>query len=89
MQIYADVCKRPMKLSGSAQTCALGAAIMGSVVGGAHPDVPAAIEAMTRVQALQYVPNPASSPPTTGSMNSIPTCTTLSDAPNGRPTCTA
>lgn len=60
MQIYADVCKRPMKLSGSAQTCALGAAIMGSVVGGAHPDVPAAIEAMTRVQALQYVPNPAS-----------------------------
>lgn len=60
MQIYADVCNRPMKLSRSAQTCALGAAVMGSVVGRAHADVPTAIDAMTRVQALQYVPNPAS-----------------------------
>ncbi len=36
MQIYADVCNRPMKISRSAQTCALGAAIFGAVVGGAH-----------------------------------------------------
>jgi ribulose kinase len=28
MQIYADVCNRPMKVSRSAQTCALGAAIL-------------------------------------------------------------
>ena len=29
MQIYADVCNRPMKVSRSAQTCALGAAVFG------------------------------------------------------------
>ena len=36
MQIYADVTGRPMKVSRSAQTCALGAAIAGAVVAGAH-----------------------------------------------------
>ena len=34
MQIYADVTGRPMKISRSAQTCALGAAIAGAVVAG-------------------------------------------------------
>ncbi len=34
MQIYADVTGRPMKISSSAQTCALGAAIAGAVVAG-------------------------------------------------------
>ena len=38
MQIYADVTGRPMKISRSAQTCALGAAIAGAVVAGAHKD---------------------------------------------------
>ena len=38
MQIYADVTGRPMKLSRSAQTCALGSAIAGAVVAGVHKD---------------------------------------------------
>ena len=47
MQIYADVCNRPMKVSRSAQTCAVGAAIFGAVAGGAHANVAAAQEKMT------------------------------------------
>src|SRR5690348_6191478 len=38
MQIYADVTGRPMKVSRSAQTCALGSAVAGAVVCGAHKD---------------------------------------------------
>lgn len=56
MQIYADVTGRPMQISRSAQTCALGAAIFGAVVGGAHPDVPAAQHAMTGIQSMVYSP---------------------------------
>jgi L-ribulokinase len=58
MQIYADVCNRPMKISRSAQTCALGSAIFGAVVGGAYSDVYAAQAAMSGVKDLVYVPNP-------------------------------
>lgn len=58
MQIYADVCDRPMHVSGSPQTCALGAAILGSVVGGAHTTVQAAQAAMTRPSARVYSPDP-------------------------------
>jgi L-ribulokinase len=56
MQIYADVCARPMKISRSAQTCALGAAIFGAVVGEAHPTVEAAQVAMTGVKETVYEP---------------------------------
>lgn len=56
MQIYADVCNRPMKISRSAQTCALGAAIFGAVVAGAHPTVEAAQAAMTGVKETVYEP---------------------------------
>jgi L-ribulokinase len=59
MQIYADVCNRPMKISRSAQTCALGAAIFGAVVGGVYPDVPSAQRAMTGTKALVYRPRKA------------------------------
>lgn len=56
MQIYADVCNRPMKISRSAQTCALGAAIFGSVVGGAHPTVAAAQQKMTGTKETVFYP---------------------------------
>ena len=59
MQIYADVCNRPMKVSRSAQTCALGSAIFGSVVGGAYASVEAAQAAMTGVKEKVYEPEPA------------------------------
>ena len=59
MQIYADVCNRPMKISRSAQTCALGAAIFGAVVGGAYRDVPAAQRKMTGVKREVYRPRKA------------------------------
>ncbi len=57
MQIYADVTGRPMKVSRSAQTCALGAAIVAAVVGKAHPDFPSAQKAMTGLKPRGYTPN--------------------------------
>ena len=56
MQIYADVLNRPIRLARSAQAPALGAAIFGAVVGGAHPDVPTAQAAMTGFKDLEYRP---------------------------------
>jgi L-ribulokinase len=58
MQIYADVTGRPMKVSRSAQTCALGAAIAGAVVAGAHKNYAAAQKAMTGLKPRIYKPNP-------------------------------
>jgi L-ribulokinase len=57
MQIYADVCGRPMLLSRSSQTCALGAAICGAVVGGVHASITDAQRAMTGVKSGSYVPD--------------------------------
>jgi L-ribulokinase len=59
MQIYADVCNRPMKLSRSAQTCALGAAVFGAVVGGAYRSVRQAQQKMTGTKPTVYRPNKA------------------------------
>lgn len=58
MQIYADVFGRPVKVSRSAQTCALGSAIFGSVVGRAHGSVAEAQSAMTGFKDKVYNPNP-------------------------------
>jgi L-ribulokinase len=56
MQIYADVCNRPMKISRSTQTCALGAAIFGAVAGGGYRTVEAAQRKMTGVKEAFYKP---------------------------------
>ncbi len=57
MQIYADVTGRPMKVSRSAQTCALGAAIAGAVVGGVYRDFASAQKAMTGLKPRVFKPN--------------------------------
>jgi len=57
MQIYADVTGRPMKVSRSAQTCALGAAIAGAVVAGAYPNCEAAQRKMTSLKPRVFKPN--------------------------------
>ena len=57
MQIYADVTGRPMKVSRSAQTCALGSAIAAAVVAGAHKDYATAIKRMTGLKSTVYKPN--------------------------------
>jgi L-ribulokinase len=57
MQIYADVTGRPMKISRSAQTCALGSAIAAAVVAGAHKDYATAIKRMTGLKPTVYKPN--------------------------------
>ncbi len=60
MQIYADVTGRPMKISNSAQTCALGAAIAGAVVSGAYRDFASAQKAMTGLKSTVFKPDPRS-----------------------------
>jgi L-ribulokinase len=57
MQIYADVTGRPMKVSRSAQTCALGSAIAAAVMAGAHKDYATAIKRMTGLKPAVYKPN--------------------------------
>lgn len=63
MQIYADVTGRPMKVSRSQQTCALGAALAGAVVAGpgvgGHADVAAAQQAMTGLKRQVFQPRAA------------------------------
>jgi L-ribulokinase len=61
MQIYADVIGRPIKISRSAQTCALGAAIAGAVVAGkqagGYGNFTEAQQAMTGLKTRQFQPD--------------------------------
>jgi L-ribulokinase len=59
MQLYADVTGRTMKTSRSAQTCALGAAICGAVVGGVHENIPTAQANMTGTKERIFHPQEA------------------------------
>jgi L-ribulokinase len=59
MQIYADVTGRPMKVSRSAQTCALGSAVAAAVVAGGHRSYAAAQKAMTGLKPRIFKPNQA------------------------------
>jgi L-ribulokinase len=63
MQIYADVTGRPIKISRSGQTCALGAAIAGAVaagkLAGGYANYADAQKAMTGLKSRVFQPNPA------------------------------
>ncbi len=64
MQIYADVMNRPLQISRSSQTCALGAAMAGAVVAGSaaggHDSFDSATKAMTGVLETTFEPSPKS-----------------------------
>ncbi len=56
MQIYADVTGREMKVSRSAQSCALGAAIAAAVTAGGHKNFAEAQTAMCGIKKVTYKP---------------------------------
>ncbi|MHB0999336.1 MAG: ribulokinase [Armatimonadota bacterium] len=58
MQIYADILGRPMRVSRSSQTCALGAAIFGAVVAGEFASTEEAQPRMCGLKDVVYTPNP-------------------------------
>lgn len=60
MQIYADVMGRPIAISRSSQTAALGAAIAGAVAAHIFPSFFEAAGAMTALQPQIFTPNPRS-----------------------------
>lgn len=57
MQIYADILNRPMRISRSSQSCALGASIFGALANGEFGgDILAAQKAMTGTKDVVYKP---------------------------------
>lgn len=59
MQMLADILQMPIKIHRSDQTCALGAAMFASVVGGVHSSVDEAMKAMGPGFDKIYTPNEA------------------------------
>lgn len=57
MQTCADVWNCPIEVLESEQSCALGAAIFGAVVGGVYPDVASAQKVMASTVCKTYKPN--------------------------------
>ena len=58
MQIYADVCRRPLSVIDSDQGPALGSAIHAAVAAGVHADVEVASQRMGRLREAAYTPDP-------------------------------
>ena len=56
MQIYADVLGCPIRVCGSDQACALGAAILAATAAGCHPSLYAAMDAMSAPADGTYLP---------------------------------
>jgi L-ribulokinase len=59
LQIYADVLRRPLQVSASSETCALGAAICGAVAGGAFDSVEEAQRRLCPPPARTFAPDAA------------------------------
>jgi len=57
MQIYADITGCTIRIAGSSQACALGAAVSAAVVAGVHRDFPTAQAAMTSLKDIAYTPD--------------------------------
>ena len=56
MQIYADVLGKEIFLSDTAQGCALGSAVLGSVAGKAYPSLSDASKVMKKIKDFSYKP---------------------------------
>ena len=57
MQIYADVLNRPIRIAGTKQACARGAALMASVAAGCYSDLNEACDALALPDYCVYYPN--------------------------------
>lgn len=57
MQVYADITGCTIRVAGSSQACALGAAVSAAVLAGTHKDFPAAQAAMTSLKDVAYIPD--------------------------------
>ena len=62
MQIYADILGAKIEIAGSSQACALGSAVVATVLvgskGGGYDSFPEAQTRMTRLNPVSYSPNP-------------------------------